>query len=54
MPDYPSMTGSPHGIITTSLETQPRTGQYKITYNNYGITYNNVGVEYNDDIIREE
>ena len=51
---FPSMPGYPHGKITTSQDTQPRTGQYKITYNHYLITYNNDGVQYNDDIIREE
>ena len=54
MTDFPSMPGYPHGIITTGIDTQPRTGQYKITYNHYGITYNNDGVAYNDDVIRQE
>ena len=54
MPDYPPMPGYPHGVITTNQETQPRTGQYKIVYNNYSITYNSADVEYNDDTIRQE
>jgi hypothetical protein len=54
MTDFPPMPGYPHGIITTGIDTQPRTGQYKITYNHYGITYNNDGVAYNDDVIRQE
>ena len=54
MTDYPSMPGSPHGIITTGLDTPTRTGQYTIMYNSYQITYNQVGVVYNDSTIREE
>jgi hypothetical protein len=51
---YPSMPGSPHGKITTNLDTQPRTGQYTLVCNSYQITCNESGVLCNDSTIRED